>query len=716
MARSRIGEVWSRVRDLASRSPRLPRYLETRRSLSRDAIIDCSDDMIAAQDDAFRYIYFNDAYRIEFKTLWGVDLKLGASMIELLAAWPDDLQNAKHLWSRALGGESFIDTVRFGPGDPSSVYELRFHPIFDGAGRRLGAAHIVRNVNERFEKERRMRVRERRADLLARLSDATRALTDAHEICRAAMRLLREALDADRCIWADVEGDEDHFTFIGVEVRPGVPTVSGRYPVSAMGADALQKMRAGLAFICSDAQSELPEGAARAAYVETGVRAVLSTPLHKAGRFVAGTGVHMSTARQWTAEEIDLARAVTERCGESIERARAEKKLREADRSKDEFLASLARQLRGPLAPLRNGLNVLETSETQEERVRIYGIMNSQLERFTALIDDLADISNIAQGQIKLKRVRTELATTIGNAVNRCEPRRGQRQLALRLPQQPIYLNADATRLTQVIANVLDNAYRATAATGQVSLSVAVDGTSATICVRDDGAGIADENLERIFDMFLPAGTNGSDASGPLGIGLGLARRLVELHGGTLSAHSNGPGSGSEFVVRLRTSSETDGAPDGVTQPAPTRRLRVLIVDDNREAAWSASTLLALWGHDVEVAFDGATAVEKALQQETELMLLDLGMPEVDGYEVCRTLRALPWADGMAIVALTGWGQAEDRTRTFEAGFDAHLVKPINDKALLGLLEKPGQIWSRVGRRTSGHRTNKLQADDSAQI
>ncbi len=213
----------------------------------------CSDDMIAAQDDAFRYIYFNEAYRLEFKALWGIDLKLGASMIELLAPWPDDLQNAKHLWSRALGGDSFTDTVRFGPGDPSNVYELRFHPIFDGAGRRLGAAHIVRNVNERFEKERRMRVRERRADLLARLSDATRTLTDAHEICRAAMRLLREALDADRCIWADVEGDEDHFTFIGVEVRPGVPTVTGRYPVSSMGTDALQKMRAGLAFICSDA-------------------------------------------------------------------------------------------------------------------------------------------------------------------------------------------------------------------------------------------------------------------------------------------------------------------------------------------------------------------------------------------------------------------------------------------------------------------------------
>ncbi len=168
--------------------------------------------------------------------------------------------------------------------------------------------------------------------------------------------------------------------------------------------------------------------------------------------------------------------------------------------------------------------------------------------------------------------------------------------------------------------------------------------------------------------------------------------------------------------MRLRTSSETDGAPDGVTRTsthAATARAR-----RRRQSRRGVECLHAVgsWGHDVEVAFDGATAIEKALQQDTELMLLDLGMPEIDGYEVCRTLRALPWADGMAIVALTGWGQAEDRTRTFEAGFDAHLVKPINDKALLGLLEKPGQIWSRVGRRTSGHRSNKLQADDSAQI
>ncbi len=699
MARSRIGEVWTRVRNLARRSPRLTRYLETRRSLSRDAIVDLSDDLIAAQDDAFRYIYFNEAYRLEFKSLWGIDLTPGASMVELLASWPDDLQNAKHLWSRALGGESFTDTVRFGPGDPSNVYELRFHPIFDGAGRRLGAAHIVRNVNERFEQERRMRVRERRADLLARLSDATRTLTDAHEICRAAMRLLREALDADRCIWADVEGDEDHFTFIGVEVRPGVSTVTGRYPVSSMGTEALQKMRAGLAFICSDSQSELPEGAVREAYAETGVRAVLSTPLHKAGRFVAGTGVHMLSARQWTAEEIDLARAVTERCGESIERARAEMKLREADHRKDELLANLAHDLRGLLAPLSNELSALEITDKPEERARLYAIMGRQLRQFTALLDNLADVSHITRGEIKLERVRTELAATIRDAVDRCEPSRGQRQLTLRLPPQPVHLYADAARLTQVFAHLLDNAYRATPATGQVAISADVDGTTATVHVHDDGAGIAEENLERIFEMLVQLRHADADRTNRLGVGLTLARRLVELHGGTLSAHSNGLESGSEFVVRLRAPSETASGSEGPTQPTTVRRLRVLVVDDNRDAAWSASTLLTRWGHDVEVAFDGPTAIAKALQQETELMLLDLGMPEIDGYEVCRALRAQRRADGMAIVALTGWGQVEDRMRTFEAGFDAHLVKPITETALLALLARPGPIWSRVAHR-----------------
>lgn len=663
--------------------------------------------MIAAQDDAFRYIYFNDAYRLEFKALWGIDLKLGESMIELLAPWPDDLQNAKQLWSRALSGESFTDTVRFGAGDPSNLYELRFHPIFDESRRRLGAAHIVRNVNDRFEKERRMRVRERRADLLARLSDATRTLTDAHEICRAAMRLLREALDADRCVWADVEGDEDHFTFIGVEVGPGIPTVTGRYPVSAMGAEALQNMRAGRAFICSDAQSQLPEGGVRAAYAETGVRALLSTPLHRGGRFVAGTGVHMLTARQWTAEEIDLARAITERCGESIERARAEMKLREADRRKDEFVANLVHELRGPLAPLSNGLSALQITEKPEDRARLYGVMSRQLARLSALLDDLEDVSPVTKGQVKLERARCKLAAIIDAAADRCEPSRGQRRLTLQLPQEPIYLHADSARLTQVFAHLLDNAYHATSATGLVSVTVAVDGTTITIRVRDDGAGIADEDLERIFEMFVRVGADRSDARRRLGIGLGLARRLVELHGGTLTAHSNGTGSGSEFVVRLRASSETTDISVDRPQSSPLR-LRILVVDDNRDAAWSASTLLSLWGHDVEVAFDGPSAIAKSLQQDTQLMLLDLGMPEMDGYEVCRTLRRQGQADGMAIVALTGWGQAEDRMRTFEAGFDAHLIKPINETALSALLEKPGPIWSRVSHRPPVRGANGL--------
>ena len=706
---SRISKAWETVQQLATHSPRLTKYHETLRSLSRDAIVDLSDDMIAAQDDGFRYIYFNEAYRLEFKALWGIDLELGASMIDLLEPWPDDLQNARALWSRALGGDSFTDTVRFGPAPLSKVYELRYHPIHDKSGRRLGAAHMVRNVTTRFEKEQRLRARERRADLLARLSDATRTLTDAHEICRAAMRLLREALDADRCIWADVEGDEDHFTFIGVEVRAGVPTVTGRYPVSSMGTEALQKLRAGLSFVCTDALTELPEGGMREAYTATGVRALLSTPLHKAGRFVAGTGVHMLTARQWTAEEIDLARAVTERCGESIERARAEMQLREADRRKDEFLANLAHELRGPLAPLSNGLAALEITDSPDDRARLYAIMNRQLKRFTGLLDDLADVSQITRGQIKLERVRAELGSVIRDAIDRCSVLQGSRQLTLQLPQHPVYLHADVARLTQVFAHLLGNAYRATTPTGQIILSADLDGTTVTVRVRDDGAGISDESLARIFEMFVQIGGADADAYGRLGVGLTLVRKLVELHGGTVDARSDGPGRGSEFTVRLRASSEPKPVSEKHEphQPTAIPRLRVLVVDDNRDAAWSASTLLSLWGHDVEVAFDGLTAIEKARQQDTELLLLDLGMPEIDGYEVCRRLRAEVWADSMSIVALTGWGQAEDRMRTHEAGFDAHLVKPINEATLLALLAKPGPIWSRISRRAPKRGANR---------
>jgi len=713
MMSSPITTAWRAIQRLAAHSPpRLTKYHEARRLLARDAVVDLSDDLIAALDDTFRYIYFNDAYRLEFKSLWGVDLQPGDSMIDLLRPWPEDFQNAQDLWSRALGGESFTETVRFGPPDISRVYELRFHPLYDASGQRLGAAHIVRNVTDRFEKERRLRARERRADLLARLSDATRKLIDAHEICRAAMRLLRESLDADRCVWADVEADEDHFTFIGVEVRPGVPTVTGRFSVSAMGLEALQKMRSGQPFVCTDAHTDLPEGAERAAYVSTGVCALLATPLHKEGHFVAGTGAHMLSPRQWTIEEIELARAVAERCWESIDRARAEVALREADRHKDEFLSTLAHELRGPLAPLSNGLAALQITTDQQARNGIHEIMDRQLKRFATLLDDLVDVSQITRGQIKLERSRTELTTVVHQAVERCRAGQDERQLAVNLPPHPIYLYADASRLTQVFAILLDTAYRSTTPTGQVWLAVESAGTSVTVRVRDDGAGIAAENIGHIFELFSQVG--GRDAQGDRGLGIGLmqARKLVELHGGTVDAHSEGNGRGSEFVVRLRAAPDqsnpigarADAKPDAASIP----RLRVLVVDDNRDAAWSAATLLALWGHDVELAFDGRGAIEKARQQDTELMLLDLGMPEVDGYEVCRTLRAQPWADSMSIVALTGWGQSEDRIRTHEAGFDAHVVKPINETVLNSLLARPGPIWSRIARR----RPSKQSATD----
>jgi signal transduction histidine kinase/ActR/RegA family two-component response regulator len=472
-----------------------------------------------------------------------------------------------------------------------------------------------------------------------------------------------------------------------------------------MGTEALQKLRSGQPFVCTDAYTDLPEGADRAAYLSTGVHALLSTPLHKAGHFVAGTGVHMLTPRQWTIEEIELARAVAERCWESIDRARAEVALREADRRKDEFLATLAHELRGPLAPLSNGLAALEIATDEQARSDIHAIMDRQLKRFATLLDDLVDVSQITRGQIKLERFSIELATVAQQAVERCRSAQGERQLTVNLPQRPVYLYADASRLTQVFAILLDTAYAATTPTGRVWLTVELDGTSAAVRVRDDGAGIAAESIGHIFELFSQVGSRNTQGHRGLGIGLTQARKLVELHGGTINAHSDGIGRGSEFVVRLRAASDqsdSSGTRSNVpSNPATTPRLRVLVVDDNRDAAWSAATLLALWGHDVELAFDGRDAIEKARQQDTELLLLDLGMPEVDGYEVCRALRAQPWADSMSIVALTGWGQAEDRIRTHEAGFDAHVVKPINEAALNALLARPGPIWSRIARRRS---------------
>ena len=368
-------------------------------------------------------------------------------------------------------------------------------------------------------------------------------------------------------------------------------------------------------------------------------------------------------------------------------RKRAEALLREADRRKDEFLATLAHELRNPLAPIRNSARVfLHPSASHGARRQSAEIIDRQVQHVSRLLDDLLDVTRITRNRLELRKEWIELGQVIADAVEACKPAidvLGQ-ELRVDLPPNPLYLDGDPVRLTQVLSNLLNNASKYTPAGGRIEITVSSDARELLITVQDNGIGIAPELLPQIFEMFVQSPSALPHAQGGLGIGLALARGIVMLHGGTIEAHSEGEGKGSRFGVRLPRLPELARDPPigKPTKAAPSAPRRVLVVDDLRDSADSLSLMLRSWGHDVRVAYDGHSALHESRTFLPEVVLLDLGMPEMDGFEVCRRLRALPWPSPPLIVAITGWGQPTDRDRTAAAGFDAHLVKPA-DPALL---------------------------------
>ena len=317
--------------------------------------------------------------------------------------------------------------------------------------------------------------------------------------------------------------------------------------------------------------------------------------------------------------------------------------------------------------------------------------MQRQVGHMVRLVDDLLDVSRISRGKIELRKEPVELASVVNHAVEAVRPlcESMDHELTVTLPPKPTYLNADPTRLAQVVGNLLNNACKFTEKGGRIRLTVERDGKQAVIRVQDTGIGIAAEQLPRIFEMFTQVDTSLERSRDGLGIGLTLVKNLVEMHDGTVEARSAGVGQGSEFVVRLPLLSEPLPAlpqqPSGV-KPVATVQRRILVVDDNRDAAESLAMLLKLSGHEVHTAHDGLEAVEAAAKFQPDVILLDIGLPRLNGYEAARRIREQQRDKGLMLVALTGWGQEEDRRRSEEAGFDAHLVKPVDLAALSKLL------------------------------
>jgi two-component system CheB/CheR fusion protein len=385
---------------------------------------------------------------------------------------------------------------------------------------------------------------------------------------------------------------------------------------------------------------------------------------------------------------------ITERKRLEDELRRRAEQLAEADRHKDEFLAMLAHELRNPLAPIRNALHILKQPDANGGMLgQAMDMAERQVGHMARLLDDLLDVSRISRGRIELRQEPVDLAAVLGRSVEAARPlfEERQHQLTVSLTPGPLRVRGDPTRLDQVVTNLLNNAAKYTDPGGRIRVSAGREGGAVVLRVRDTGIGIDPEMLPKIFDLFVQAERRLDRSQGGVGIGLTLVRRLVELHGGTVDAQSAGPGRGSEFVVRLPAAPEGEaGARAGAAgaDAASPRALsrRVLVVDDNVDAADSIALLLRLGGHEVRVAHDGPTALLIARAFRPQVVFLDIGMPGMDGYEVARRLRREPGPQPALLVALTGWGHDEDRRRSQEAGFDHHLVKPVDPAALVQLL------------------------------
>ena len=396
-----------------------------------------------------------------------------------------------------------------------------------------------------------------------------------------------------------------------------------------------------------------------------------------------------SVQRRFGPADRSLAEDLAERAAIALDNARLYHDIQENDRRKNEFLAMLSHELRNPLAPVRNAVHVLRQCGIDHPQLNwARDLIDRQVTHLVRLVDDLLDVSRITRGKIRLKREHVDMAAVVASAVETSRPliQKHGHELTISVPEQQLWVQGDSARLAQIFSNLLNNATKYTPDGGSISIIVAKEAGEIVVTVRDTGAGIPGEMLSKVFDLFTQIDHSLDRSQGGLGVGLTLVQRLVELHGGTVHAFSKGLGQGSEFVVRLHAdaddSEKEKSAETTDTNGTMSRFRQILVVDDNRDAADSLVTTLRLAGHNVGISYDGLEALEAIKAHQPEVVLLDIGLPGLNGYEVARRLRAQPATRNILLVAVSGYGQDTDRQRSREAGFDHHLTKPIEFSTL----------------------------------
>jgi signal transduction histidine kinase/ActR/RegA family two-component response regulator len=424
-----------------------------------------------------------------------------------------------------------------------------------------------------------------------------------------------------------------------------------------------------------------------------GIQAYVCHPLLTEGRLIGTLAFGSRSRRSFAPDDLAFLRTVSRYVTVATERLGLIEQLREADRRKDEFLATLAHELRNPLAPLRHALEIQRLAEGDQATMRrTREMMDRQLTLLVRLIDDLLDVSRITQGRLELRKGTLQLEQVLQHAIEDNRPLIEARQLQVHceLPPAPVYLHADRARLAQVFFNLLNNAVKYTPPGGQIWIQTGVEPEAVAVSVRDSGIGIPPAMLRHVFELFVRVEPSSQGpGEGGLGIGLTLVKHLVELHGGTVEARSSGPGAGSEFEVRLPAAPAVlpqTASQSGSSVPGPLKR-RILVADDNRESAESLKLMLELMGSEVHTAHDGQQSLALLEKLRPEVAILDIGMPRLNGYEVARRIRSQPWGHNVLLIALTGWGQESDKLRSEQAGFDHHLVKPVDPAQLEKLLQ-----------------------------
>ena len=603
------------------------------------------------------------------------------------AVHPDDRLAMLQAWQAATAGRRpFVQVYRLRRHDGEYRF-MQAHgtPVLEGDAVREWVGVCI-DVTASQEAQLALQESELRYRFLDRLGQATRSLTEASEVMSVTARLLGEYLGATRCAYADVEADSDRFTIRNDWSMPGVPSSAGVYSLELFGPQATGNLRRGRHLVVRDVDAELGDEGGGRMFNAIGIKAIVCAGLVKEDRLVAMMAVHQATPRNWTEPEIALIGEVVERSWAHIERVRDAAVLRDQDKRKDEFLATLAHELRNPLAPIKYAIAMLRRLDDPQRQARAQDVIDRQVSQMARLIDDLLDLSRINRGLIRLQHRPQPLADLLNEAVEAARPaiEEAGHSLAVQLPPPDVYVDVDGTRLVQVFGNLLGNATKYTPEGGRITLSAQVEGDLVRVDVTDTGVGIPPADQPRVFQMFTQLEHTAGRARGGLGIGLSLVRTLVELHGGPVSVASQGLGHGTTFSVRLPWRPEVPAVagavPDsGDHAPSP---LRVAVVEDNDDGRATLVDLLELQGHDVRAAADGGSGLDLVRRFRPDAVLLDLGLPVLDGLEVCRRLRADPALRSTRLVALTGRGTEHDREQTEQAGFDEHLTKPVEPEML----------------------------------